>query len=226
MIRVTDLTAGYGTKTVFSRLSFVASENQSPLVLAGKNGSGKSTLLRTLAGFQEPLSGSIDFGLRRPQIAWLPQHYRVSLEIPIPEFVAMACEKPGSWLSSRPADALVKSLAALDRLGISRLEKQETHQLSGGEWQLVCLAQMLVQEAGIWLLDEPTSSLDIAYKKKIFDLLWEEAENGRLIILSTHDIPFLPDSGGSFLLVSEEPEFFLNEVGARKSLLQSLEKFS
>ena len=224
MIRVHELAAGYGNKTVFSRLSFYASAENSPLVLAGKNGSGKSTLLRMLAGFQQPTSGKIEFSKIKPGIAWLPQHYQLNLELPVPEFVAMACEKPGRWLSSRPADAIEKSLAALERLGISRLAGQKTHELSGGEWQLLCLAQMLVQEAAIWLLDEPTSSLDIGYKNKVFNLLWEEAAAGKTIILSTHDIPFLPEQGGSFLLVGNQPQIFPNEAEARKQLILQLQE--
>ena len=223
MIRVQELAAGYGNKTVFSRLSFYASGENSPLVLAGKNGSGKSTLLRILGGFQKAISGSVSFEKTKPVIAWLPQHYRINLEVPVPEFVAMACEKPGRWLSSRPADALERSMAVLDRLGIQHLAKQKTNELSGGEWQLVCLAQMLVQEADVWLLDEPTSSLDIGFKKKVFDLLWQEAEAGKTIIISTHDIPFLPSEGGAFLLVCENPILIPNLPSERKALMNRLE---
>lgn len=209
---------------MFSRLSFYASAENSPLVLAGKNGSGKSTLLRMLADFQKPKSGKIEFSKIKPGIAWLPQHYQLSLDLPVPEFVAMACEKPGRWLSSRPSDAIEKSLAALERIGISSLAGQHTNQLSGGEWQLLCLAQMLVQEADVWLLDEPTSSLDIGYKKKVFKLLWEEAAAGKTIVLSTHDIPFLPEDGGTFLLVGNQPQIFPNEAEARKQLILQLQE--
>jgi iron complex transport system ATP-binding protein len=224
LIRVQELAAGYGKNTVFSRLSFYASAENSPLVLAGKNGAGKSTLLHLIAGFQKPQSGKIEFHGQKPGIAWLPQQYRLNLELPVPEFVAMACEKPGRWLSSRPADAHERAHAALERLGISRLADRNTHQLSGGEWQLLCLAQMLVQEAGIWLLDEPTASLDIGFKNKVFNILWEEAAAGKIIILSTHDIPFLPEQGGRFLLVNNQPQIFPNEDQARKQLILKLQE--
>ncbi len=223
MIRVEELAAGYGDKTVFSRLSFSAGPENSPLVLAGRNGAGKSTLLQILAGFQKAKSGRIYFEKEKPAIAWLPQQYRINLEIPVLEFVAMGCEKPGRWLSIRPADAIIRSEEALEKLGISRLAAQKTQQLSGGEWQLVCLAQMMVQEADIWLLDEPTASLDIGHKRRVLDLLWKEAARGRTILISTHDIPFLPESGGSFLFVCEEPEFFANEPENRKKLNKRLE---
>jgi hypothetical protein len=53
--------------------------------------------------------------------------------------------------------------------------------------------------------------------------LWEEAKGGKTIILSTHDLPFLPANGGSFLFVSEEPEFFPNLPEERMALIQKLE---
>lgn len=222
MIRIQELAAGYGKKNLFSRLSFTAGPENSPLILAGKNGSGKSTLLRILAGFQNPASGSIIWEKGKPDIAWLPQHYRINLEIPVLEFIAMGCEKPGRWLSSRPTDAMKKSIAALSRLGLDHLAHEKTHQLSGGEWQLVCLAQMLVQDADLWLLDEPTAFLDIGYKKKVFRLLWEEAAAGRVVIFSTHDVPFLPNSVGTFILVGKNHDIFPNLPEKVADLLENL----
>jgi ABC-type cobalamin/Fe3+-siderophores transport system ATPase subunit len=219
LIRVEDLAAGYGSKTLFSRLSFSVDSRNSPLVLLGSNGSGKSTLLRILAGFRKPDAGSVHRDVR--SCAWLPQQYRVELEIPVLEFVSMCSEKPGAWFSSRPADARNRSLAALRKLGVERLADQNCMQLSGGEWQLACMAQMLVQEARIWLLDEPTASLDIGYKKKILQLLWEEAGAGRTVVFSTHDLPFLPESGGSLLMMENRPEILENHPGLKQKLMQS-----
>ena len=223
MIRIEDLAVGYNKKPVFSRLSFSASSKNSPIILAGRNGSGKSSLLKAIAGFIKPISGKIEFESEQSRIAWLPQHFRIALQIPVLDFVCMGCEKAGKILSIRPDDARTKSIDALQRLGIEALADKNTEELSGGEWQLVCLAQMLVQDANIWLLDEPTASLDIGHKRKVLNLLWEEAKGGKTIILSTHDLPFLPESGGSFLFVSDKPEFFPNLPEERKALIQKLE---
>lgn len=220
MIRAEELAAGFATKKLFSRLSFSLSAENSPLVLLGGNGSGKSTLLRILAGFRKPEEGLVKFIPARPVCGWLPQQYRVGLEIPVVEFVTMACDKPLRWFSQRPAQVKERSMAALEKLGIEKLASQNCTQLSGGEWQLACMAQMLAQDAPVWILDEPTSSLDIAFKKKIMRLLWEEASGGRIIIFSTHDLPFLPDSGGTFLLLNRQPQLFENKPGLREKLME------
>lgn len=225
MIRIENLAAGYGNKTLFSRFSFSLNPGDSPLVLAGRNGSGKSTLLRILAGFRKPETGTVAFEKNRSNPAWLPQHFRMSLEIPVLDFVAMGTNKPGKWLFSRPESSRENSLLALEKLGISRLANQATNQLSGGEWQLVCLAQMLAQDTDTWLLDEPTASLDIAYKRKVLDLLWAEAASGKTIVFSTHDLPFLPETGGRLLLVNESPQVFANSAESRKTICGILEKF-
>ena len=222
MIRVDQLAAGYGSQNLFSRLSFYAGPDNSPLVLVGRNGSGKSTLLRILAGFLPAGQGRVDNSFQKGEMAWLPQNYRVNLDIPVKDFVMMACEKPGFWSVNRPPDAAERSLAALSNLGILHLAGRNCTELSGGEWQLTCLAQMLVQQAGLWLLDEPTASLDIGYKKAVFDLLWKEAASGKTIVFSTHDLPFLPAEKGSLLLIAENPELYPNNPAARQEIIDRL----
>jgi ABC-type Mn2+/Zn2+ transport system ATPase subunit len=199
LIRVEELTAGYGDKLVISRLSFLAQSQDSPLVLAGRNGSGKSTLLKAILG-QIPFSGKIELSNPNQSIGWIPQSYQLSLSIPVIDFVALGASIPEGLFASLPKNA--KSLAeeALVELKLEHLTNKRTDELSGGEWQLVCLAQLMVQETDIWLLDEPTSSLDIYYKSFVFELLWKKAKEGKMIILSTHDLPFLPNERGKILL--------------------------
>ena len=220
MIQIEELAAGYGEQTIFSRLTFDIGPENSPCILLGRNGCGKSTLLRTIAGFRKPDQGNII--LSEKSVAWLPQHYRISLEIPVSEFVAMACELPGGWFPSHSPDAAQRSLSALERMGIIHLAGRNCTQLSGGEWQLACLAQMLAQKAKLWLLDEPTASLDIRHKKKALDLIWEEAALGRCIVFSTHDLPFLPESGGTLMLLDEGIQLFPNNKENKEKILEIL----
>ena len=219
MIRVENLTAGYGGRTVFSRLSFSVEASDCPLVLIGSNGSGKSTLLRILGGFLLPEQGQVHIHNQNQRIAWLPQHYRVSLELKVLDFVAMACEKQGRFFVVRPENAEDKSLEALERLSIAHLAERLCSRLSGGEWQLVCLAQMLVQEAGIWLLDEPTASLDMKYKRRVLDLIWQEAEKEKIILFSTHDLPFLPEQGGQLFCMDSKGTVLPNKPEIRRQLM-------
>lgn len=157
-----------------------------------------------------PIEGKIEFESPDRRIAWLPQMYQISFRVPVLDFVAMGGSDTTRLFPSVTSLAVVKANEALKQLGIEHLAEKATDELSGGEWQMVCLAQMKTQDASVWLLDEPTSSLDIGYKSLVFDFLWEEAAKGKTILLSTHDLPFLPSNGGSVLYLSETPVFMKN----------------
>ncbi len=203
MIEVSGLTAGYGNKQVISRFSFFLEASQSPLVLAGSNGSGKSTLLRCLLN-QISYQGAIQMPSDPNGIAWLPQGYSLPIDIPVSDFVALAGLHPSRpW--SQPGKAETdRAVAQLKELEMDHLAFKRTDELSGGEWQMVCLAQMAMQGSEIWLLDEPTAHLDLYFKNLVFHYLWKKSAEGKCIILSTHDIPFLPEKGGKFLLMDNQ----------------------
>lgn len=198
MIEISQLTAGYGVKTIISRLSFTADPAHSPVVLAGRNGSGKSTFLKALLG-EIPFAGELKISPPNSGIGWLPQQFHLALRMPVADFVKLgSVEKKGLFPSfAYGAEQLVSE--ALAELEIGHLADSYTDALSGGEWQLVCLAQLLVQKTDIWLLDEPTASLDVYYKSLVFNFLWKKAGMGKTIILATHDLPFLPIYSGSLL---------------------------
>ena len=221
MILVEKLTAGYGEKLIISRLSFLAQSSDSPLVLAGRNGSGKSTLLKAILG-QIPFSGKIEIQNPKQSIGWIPQSYQLSLSIPVLDFVALGASKPDRLFATLPKQARSQAEVALNELKLDHLKNKRTDELSGGEWQLVCLAQLMVQETNIWLLDEPTSSLDIYYKSFVFNLLWRKAAEGKMIILSTHDLPFLPDESGTILLFGNEYSTYPISKGSLESTIEQL----
>lgn len=152
----------------------------------------------------------IEFDRQNARIAWLPQLYQIAFRVPLLDFVAMGGADSSGFFPSVASTVVQKAKDALQQLGIEHLAEKPTDELSGGEWQLACLAQLKTQNAPVWLLDEPTSSLDIGYKSLVFKFLWEEAANGKTILLSTHDLPFLPSKAGSILYLSEDQEFMKN----------------
>lgn len=168
----------------------------------GRNGSGKSTVLKALLG-QLPFEGQIQF-LPKPQsVAWLPQQFHVSVRIPVLDFIALGTGMSEGIFPKRNSHAILLAKAALVELGMPHLGDKQTDELSGGEWQMVCLAQLVVQPTHVWLLDEPTAFLDIYHKNLVFNFLWRKAKGGKLILLSTHDLPFLPTEGGSYLYLTK-----------------------
>lgn len=216
MIDVSDLTVDYGNKAVINRLSFSVHPNDGPLVLAGRNGSGKSTFFKALLG-SVPYTGKI----KRPaSIAWMPQQNRIAFRLPVLDFIALGSAQSGSGLFPNiPSDARTRAIGLLEEYQLGHLQHAWTDTLSGGEWQLICLIQMSMQNAGIWLLDEPSSSLDIFYKNLIFKKLWEQQEKGIQVVVSTHDLPFLPERPGKLLLFGPEPSLVsLSSESLRQAL--------
>ena len=222
MIDVSDLTVGYGNKTVINRLSFSVQPKDGPLVLAGRNGSGKSTLFKALLG-QVSFQGQIRID---GSVAWMPQQNKIAFRLPVPDFIALGAVENRSLFPNLLSGSREKAIELLEEFHLQHLQNAWTDTLSGGEWQLVCMAQMALQNASVWLLDEPSSSLDIFYKKLIFNHLWSQSEKGVQVILSTHDLPFLPRLQGKLLLfgsnmglltLSEETQITaLNFLGSRQ----------
>ncbi len=208
---------------MINRLSFSAGSNDSPLILAGRNGCGKTSLMKAILG-KIPYDGKIEFDGPTSQIAWLPQMYQISFRVPVLDFVAMGGADTQRLFPSVSAPAVQKAKEALLQLGIEHLAEKPTDELSGGEWQLACLAQMKTQDASVWLLDEPTSSLDIGYKSLVFQFLWDEAANGKTILVSTHDLPFLPVRGGSILFLSDKPDFMPNSADNLQKVILELKE--
>ena len=208
---------------MINRLSFYTGPNESPTILAGRNGSGKTSLMKAILG-KIPFEGKVEFDNADKQIAWLPQMYQISFRVPVLDFVAMGGADSTKLFPFVSSSAIQKAKEALLQLGIEHLAEKPTDELSGGEWQLACLAQLKTQDASVWLLDEPTSSLDIGYKSVVFQFLWNEAANGKTILLSTHDLPFLPTNGGSILYLSDQPEFMPNSAENIQKVIRTLQE--
>ncbi len=222
MIEVSELTAGYGTKQVISRFSFSLSPEQMPLVLAGPNGSGKSTIFRCILK-QIPYQGKIILPWENEGIAWLPQGFQLPISIPVTDFVALGALKPGKLRLQAGGAEMERARSELEGLEMGHLAGKNTDELSGGEWQLACLAQMAMQNPGIWLLDEPTAHLDLYFKNLVFQYLWKKAGEGKCMVLSTHDIPFLPERGGTFLMMTGRQRLIEINPESKKAIAERLQ---
>ncbi|AII51775.1 hypothetical protein N008_07235 [Hymenobacter sp. APR13] len=185
------------------------------VAIVGHNGCGKTTLFRALTG-QIPYQGTIAVGghdlrmLRRPaadgHLAYLPQRTTVGFPIRVRELVVMGRYRHHGLLSAySPADYQLTE-AALARVGGAHLAERDFTLLSGGEQQLVWLAQLSLQDAPLYLLDEPTQQLDVYYRRRVFDLLtsWVQ-EQQRTVLCITHDLDNLLALPGGYLLNLSSP---------------------
>ena len=221
-LRVENLVAGYPGRVLVRNL-FLCLPAPAFVAVVGHNGSGKTTLFRVLTG-QLPYQGSIRLlghevrGLRQAAAAgllgYLPQRGSIGFAIAVRELVVMGRYRHHGLLSAyAPADYALAD-AALARVGMAHLAGRDFTQLSGGEQQLVWLAQLSLQDAQVYLLDEPTQQLDVYYRRQVFDLVhgWAVAES-KTVLCSTHDLDNLPELTG-YLLNLSEPEPQLRPLSA------------
>ncbi|MDQ0986003.1 ATP-binding cassette domain-containing protein [Streptomyces sp. V2I9] len=180
------------TRPVIDRLDLSFSPGNT--VLLGPNGAGKSTLLALGASAHLPLEGKVRFGelqstntrtlqSYRRKISWLPQRASFLPRMTCREHVAYV-----GWLKGmRERDAWRAAPAAIERVGLTTKIKDKVSTLSGGQQQRLAIAQALVHDAELLLLDEPTVGLDPAQRRRFHDLL-VELRGSVHVIVSTHDI--------------------------------------
>lgn len=178
-----ELLVRYGPRLVLDGLSFTASPGE-VLAVLGANGSGKSTLLRTLAGLL-PHGGRI----ARPPGApgYMPQDNAAQARLTAFELVLLGRLRH-LGLQVATAD-LAAAEAAMAEIGIAHLAGQRIATLSGGQRQMVFLAQVLAAGPAMLLLDEPTSALDIAHQLHVLGLIRAATRRRGLVTIAVlHDL--------------------------------------
>jgi ABC-type Mn2+/Zn2+ transport system ATPase subunit len=158
------------------------------VALLGPNGAGKSTLFAAAVGLVETASGSLELGT--PRVAFVPQSLTVEPIFPVTaeDVVRMGRYGDlGAWGRWTDRDReLVAS--ALGLLHVTSLAGRRFGELSGGERQRVLLAQAAAQDSDLLLLDEPFTGVDAPTRESVRDLLRRWREEGRTVIVATHDL--------------------------------------
>ncbi len=186
LVETRDLAAGYGRVSAIEGISFDVEAGQR-LALLGPNGGGKTTLLRVLLRELRPMWGSVEIAGRAASV---PQTERSRLDFPVSALdVALMGALPRLPWWGRPgrADRAV-ARSALERVGIADRADDTFGDLSGGQRQRVLIARGLVQDARLLLLDEPFTGLDVPAAAGLESLIAELAEEGRGIVIATHDL--------------------------------------
>lgn len=198
MFQIQDLSVAYGSQPIIRNLSAGPLQPGRVVALLGPNGSGKSTLLKALAGLLKTSGGQallngqdltrLSFERRAQSVVYLPQSLPASVHLRVFESVLVAA-RASDLDPHAPAANPQRILDVLSRLGIEHLAMHYLDQLSGGQKQLVGLAQALIRTPRLLLLDEPLSALDLNYQCHVMNLLRRETREHDLITLIVlHDL--------------------------------------
>lgn len=157
--------------------------------LAGTNGTGKSTLIQAIAGLL-PYTGTIVWQGRRialHDVGYMPQNSQVRADLTVLETVLLGIHERLSFRVS--GGSLDAAMDMLEQFGIDHLYQRGMMTLSGGQQQLVLLAQKLIRQPSLMLLDEPTSALDIRHQLEVFERLRAYVgKTGALLLVAIHDL--------------------------------------
>jgi manganese/iron transport system ATP-binding protein len=174
------------------------------------NGAGKSTLFKAIMGFVPVAKGEISLldkpvrqALRENLVAYVPQAEEVDWAFPVlvEDVVMMGRYGHMGWMRRPgPADRAAVD-AALDRVNMSAYRHRQIGELSGGQRKRVFLARALAQEGQVILLDEPFTGVDVKTEGQIVALLKELRDEGRVMLVSTHNLGSVPEFCDRTILV-------------------------
>ena len=182
------LTARYGARTVLHGINLVAAQGRI-LGIVGPNGSGKSTLIKALAGLLRH-EGQVLFGgtpVRPRSIGYMPQDLQTPQALTVLDVVLLGrLGQLGLRVRDDDLHAVRQALRALD---IEALAGRYLGELSGGQRQMVFLAQALVSQPSVLLLDEPISALDVRHQLEVLQVVRAMTRDRQLVTLVVlHDL--------------------------------------
>ena len=186
MIEAKNLTKRFGNQLVFQDVNFKINQGDF-LSLIVPNGSGKTTLVKILMGLEPKTSGELKLD-HKQTIGYVPQFRNIDNDYPlsIEAFIRLNLKFTLSSTKRRENDRLIQEI--LEKTGLTDLKDRPLGLASGGEKQKAYLAQALLNDPKILILDESTASLDVEVKMQLMDLVAELNKKYQLtVIFITHD---------------------------------------
>lgn len=190
-IEIRNLTVAYGENIALENLNLDV-ETGSLMALVGPNGAGKSTLIKTILRFLKQITGEIKINAKT--LAYVPQRNSVDWDFPTTLFdvVEMGCYGRVGLFKRVSKEEKQKVLKAIEQVGMLDFKDRQISELSGGQQQRAFIARALVQEADIYLMDEPFQGVDSTTEKSIVDILKKLKSEGKTLIVVHHDLQTVP----------------------------------
>lgn len=198
-VEASDLTVAYHEKPVLWDVDLVVPHGVL-MAIVGPNGAGKSTLLKAILGLVPIAAGRVlIFGRplaeTRHLVAYMPQRESVDWQFPttVLDVVVMGLYGRLGWFRRPGKQERAVAWAALDKVGMTAFAHRQISQLSGGQQQRVFLARALVQDAQVYLMDEPFQGVDATTERATITLLQELRAQGKTVLVVHHDLQTVPE---------------------------------
>ena len=198
-IEVRDLTVAYRNKPVLWDIDLTVPKGVL-MAIVGPNGAGKPTLLKSMLGLGRTAAGQIrifgePYERQRRKVAYVPQRGSVDWDFPasVLDVVLMGLYGRLGWLRRPGATERHEAMDALRQVGMEAFASRQISQLSGGQQQRVFLARALVQDAELYLMDEPFQGVDATTERAIIALLRTLRAAGKTVLVVHHDLQTVPE---------------------------------
>ncbi|SMX27229.1 putative siderophore transport system ATP-binding protein YusV [Pelagimonas phthalicica] len=196
-LKAKGLSFSYGKHKVLSDVGFAPIAPGTLTALIGPNAAGKSTLFRLIAGLLRSETGAVHLGEtdlaslptreRLKRVCFMPQFFTANAALTVFDVVMMAHKQLRGW---RVSEADMRAVGqALDLAGIGHLAEAYVSELSGGQSQMVSVAQALIRKSDVYLFDEPTSALDLRHQLQVLSQIKSAmAARGAIGMVALHDL--------------------------------------
>jgi manganese/zinc/iron transport system ATP- binding protein len=198
-IDVADLTVAYRDRPVLWDIDLAVPRGVL-MAIVGPNGAGKTTMIKAILGLVAPTAGRVlVFGKpyveQRRLVGYVPQRGSVDWDFPtdVLDVVLMGRYGALGWVRRPGRAERAQALEALRKVGMEDFIARQISQLSGGQQQRVFLARALVQEAQIYLMDEPFQGVDAKTERAIIALLQDLRSAGKTVLVVHHDLQTVPE---------------------------------
>jgi manganese/zinc/iron transport system ATP- binding protein len=198
-IEVADLTVAYADRPVLWDLDLAVPAGVL-MAIVGPNGAGKTTLIKAMLGLVRPAAGQVlihgrPYAAQRRLVAYVPQRGTVDWDFPTSVLDVVMMGRYGSlgWVRRPGRRERELAYGALEQTGMRDFADRQISQLSGGQQQRVFLARALVQDARVFLMDEPFQGVDATTEVAIVRVLQELRGAGKTVVCVHHDLETVPD---------------------------------